>query len=50
MTKLIKRTYRITEDNEKAVKKHARKKYISESEVIRKAIENLTKSISTGGM
>ena len=40
-TNLIKRTYRISEDNEKKVKKVARKEYVSESEVIRKAIDNI---------
>lgn len=39
MTKLIKRTYRITPAHDKAVKKSAKKK--SESEVIRNLIESL---------
>ena len=39
MIKLIKRTYRITPDHDKIVKKHAKK--ISESEVIRQAIDKL---------
>ncbi len=38
MTKLIKRTYRITKEHDKIVKKNA-KKYGSESSVIRGAIE-----------
>lgn len=41
MTNLIKRTYRITKEHDKVVKKHAKK--ISESEVIRQSIELLNK-------
>lgn len=40
MKKLIKRTYRITEDHDKLVKKHS-KKIGSESEVIRQAIDKI---------
>lgn len=42
MVKLIKRTYRITKDHDKAIKKN-KKKYGSESGVVRSAVENLTK-------
>ena len=41
MTKLIKRTYRITTDHDKKVKTSAKKKKESESSIIRKSIENL---------
>jgi len=39
MTDLIKRTYRIRKDQDKQVKKAAMKNYISESQVIREAID-----------
>ena len=41
MTELIKRTYRITKENDKAVKKHAKKK--SESQVVREQLNLLNK-------
>ena len=41
MTKLIKRTYRITKDHDKKVKKN-KKKFGSESSVVRNAIEKLS--------
>ena len=40
-TPLIKRTYRISKDHDKIVKKHAKKTKVSESEVIRTIIESL---------
>lgn len=40
MEKLIKRTYRITKEHDKKVKK-IKKKYGSESNVVRKAIEEI---------
>jgi hypothetical protein len=39
MTKLIKRTYRITTDHDKKVKTSAKKEKISESSIIRNLIE-----------
>ena len=42
MTKLIKRTYRITTDHDKKVKTSAKKKKESESSIIRKSIENFS--------
>lgn len=41
MTKLIKRVYRITEQHDKIVKKKSKKDKVSQSEVVRQAIDKI---------